>query len=231
MTRQPDRKLWHVTCSAVRWLQARRESESCVRGRARKVSATLRGCGGSCEESSKGLIIDKMNSVPCFLRQISGLTLNGTYGRRRNVCVRALAASPESDDDTFFFFFFLGNDRYQRKPGDVALTFGKVTLEIVRFACARRRRTWSPLTPLGPGTPASPLNPCSSAIKSSAQSWITKEEVLPCFQDVLQRTATHVFPRKTGFARKSVKAGLALTNEQKRFVNLKSLFTHRRLIQ
>lgn len=105
MTRQPDRKLWHVTCSGVRWLQARRESESCVRGRARKVSETLRGCGGSCEESSKGLIIDKMNSVPCFLRQISGLTLNGTYRRRRNVCVRVLAASPESDDDSFFLFF------------------------------------------------------------------------------------------------------------------------------
>lgn len=70
----------------------------------------------------------------------------------------------------FFFCLFFGNDWYQRKPGDVALTFGKVILEIVRFACARRRRTLSPLTPLGPGTPDSPLNPWSSAIKSLAQS-------------------------------------------------------------
>lgn len=55
--------------------------------------------------------------------------------------MRALAASPESDDDTFILFFFLGNDRYQRKPGDVALTFGKVTFGNRAF-CVRSRETY-----------------------------------------------------------------------------------------
>lgn len=141
MTRQPDRKLWHVTCSGVRWLQARRESESCVRGRARKVSATLRGCGGSCEESSKGLIIGKMNSVPCFLRQISGLTLNGTYRRRRNVCVRVLAASPESDDDVFFFFSFFWKWLVSTQAGWCCLDVWKSHLGNRAF-CVRSQETY-----------------------------------------------------------------------------------------
>lgn len=139
----------------------------------------------SCEESSKGVIIGKMNSVPCFLRQVSGLTLNGTYRRGRNVCARLLAATPEFDDTVFLLllllFIFWGDDWYRRKPSDVALTFGKVILKIVRFACARGRRTLSPFTPLGPGTPASPLNPWSGAIKLLAPSGFTEEEVLPVF--------------------------------------------------
>lgn len=94
--------------------------------------------------------------------------------------MRVLAESAESDDDTsvFFFGFFL-NDWYRRKPGDVALTFGKVISEMVRFACARRRLTLSPLTPLGPGTPASPLKPWSRAIKWLTQSGFTKEKFMP----------------------------------------------------
>lgn len=173
----------HMLCSALiagprgKWIWCVRKSSESLRD-----FAWVWRC--SCEESSKGVIIGKMNSVPCFLRQVSGLTLNGTYRRQRNVCARVLATTPEFDDTGFFFcccLFFWGDGWYRRKPGDVALLFGKVILKIVCFACAHRRRTLSPFTPLGPGTPASPLNPWSGAIKSLAPCGFTEEEVLPMF--------------------------------------------------
>lgn len=93
----------------------------------------------SCEESSKvAIIVRQMNSVPCFLRQISGLTLSKTYRRRRNVCVKVLA-TPRSLMMRPLFFL---NSRYWRKPDVVALTFGKLRSQgtyLVAFYSVRSR--------------------------------------------------------------------------------------------